>query len=567
MKRDSDPRSGRGRGRNRKGRAGRPSSNNKRPPTDKPTAHEKAQQETPPSVEELKQQEEARKLAEEEARKLAEEQEQRKLEEARKAQEAKQLQDRNQNLQDACQLLQSTIETIEKHVTYRKLLQEDDLQKFRKEFEANKKSLKTDLKKCTAFVKKIKTGNAWSMKPQDIINDVATLNLSRYVDEVVAGIQETPPKVADFPVIIALCVAMHQRYPEFVPNLLDRIISILQKSSNVENSKLRRVYIRLLTEFILNGLTKDTRPLVKCVNEATGVQKDGTYQVQDAHLVVAFCKGAGVEILDVLPKSLREAHELMQKEASVPDGIITPVAQEVMVKFEALKQERAVPQDISEALVTSCTGAYHAIIDTYIETNRKLQKLEKRCAQDRLLSGSLSETREKGLIDARKLCENMQKSVEALSDALDLALPQLQEEYDEEDAKGGIGVEVIAKGTGDNEKDNGPFDDEETRIFYCDIPDFLATIPPGLLGLTPEAIEARKAANAKKYAFESSGELDGNDGQEDPLSSLETLLVDKDEEETKVAGDTPTDNTTTTGMSIVENHVLYCVSFKLTFLF
>jgi hypothetical protein len=45
----------------------------------------------------------------------------------------------------------------------------------------------------------------------------------------------------------------------------------------------------------------------------------------------------------------------------------------------------------------------------------------------------------------------------------------------------------------------GPFDDEETRAFYCDIPDFLTTIPPALLGISEGEIEKRKAENIKKY--------------------------------------------------------------------
>jgi regulator of nonsense transcripts 2 len=63
-------------------------------------------------------------------------------------------------------------------------------------FETNKKSLKADVKKCTTFVKKIQSGAAWSMKPDDAVKDVASLNLSRYVEEVVAAVIEAKPKEA-----------------------------------------------------------------------------------------------------------------------------------------------------------------------------------------------------------------------------------------------------------------------------------------------------------------------------------------------------------------------------------
>jgi regulator of nonsense transcripts 2 len=127
-----------------------------------------------------------------------------------------------------------------------------------------------------------------------------------------------------------------------------------------------------------------------------------------------------------------------------------------------------------------------------------LRKLEKRCEQDRLLSGQLTAVREKGLHDARKLCDTLQKSVEALSDCLDQAVPQMAVEEDDADAVRGAGVEVWTKEAGGTE-DLGPFDDEETRAFYFDIPDLLTIIPPALLGIADEDIDKRREANKQKY--------------------------------------------------------------------
>jgi regulator of nonsense transcripts 2 len=86
-------------------------------------------------------------------------------------------------------------------------MSEETLKESWKNFESNKKCLTTDLKKCTAFVKKIKSGTGWSRKPDDVVKDVASLNLSRYVEEVVQGVLEARPKVTDIPVIIALTIA------------------------------------------------------------------------------------------------------------------------------------------------------------------------------------------------------------------------------------------------------------------------------------------------------------------------------------------------------------------------
>jgi hypothetical protein len=70
------------------------------------------------------------------------------------------------------------------------------LQEARDQFELSKKTLKSDLKKCTAFVKKIKAGQYPSSKELELPNSaMRTLNLSRYVEEVAGALMEPTAKV------------------------------------------------------------------------------------------------------------------------------------------------------------------------------------------------------------------------------------------------------------------------------------------------------------------------------------------------------------------------------------
>ena len=147
-------------------------------------------------------------------------------------------------------------------------------------------------------------------------------------------------------------------------------------------------------------------------------------------------------------------------------------------------------------------GAYHTLSNSYVATHRRLLKLEKRCEQDRLLQGSLSEQREKGLTDARSLMDTLKKSVETLSEALDVDVPVLEEEETNEDSADGKGIELWSKNNEGRDEKLGPFDDEETRSFYCDVPDLLSTKPAALLGLKPEDVEKLKERNARVYGDE-----------------------------------------------------------------
>jgi hypothetical protein len=103
------------------------------------------------------------------------------------------------------------------------------------ENEANKsQQLKSDMKKATAFVKKLRAINAegtlilasnsticelfaiWCIRLglQQCLRDADAVNLTLYISEIVGGILETSFKATDVPGIVQLCVVMHKRYVE-----------------------------------------------------------------------------------------------------------------------------------------------------------------------------------------------------------------------------------------------------------------------------------------------------------------------------------------------------------------
>ena len=463
----------------------------------------------------------------------------------------------NDRYQEAIGYLRSVIETRKAHKANRDVMSTDYVVTSRKEFEAKKKSLKSDLKKCTAFVKKIKTGGAWSMTPDALVKDASSLNLSRYVEEVVAAVLEAKLKLTDLPVVLSLCKNMNLRYPSFLSALMAGLWSVVHnKPTDADTSKLRRVYVRLLTELLLNGLATETKPLMKLIAEVSG-GKDGSYTVTDPSLVVAFVKASGLEILGTEPTSVQKYSKLIQVEITKKEeqeedrttegdsnaSILisdkdAAEGKSLLAEVDQLSSERAVSLEISKKFLGHCIGAYDFLSKSLVNTDAKLQKMEKRCEQDRLLAGSLTEGREKGLQDARKLRDSLDKSVEAMSDILDLPLPKLEKEAEEE-TEGGTGVEVWTKDGSDETNDFGPFDDEETRAFYCDIPDFLTTVPPALIGLSPEEIEKRKDINQSKFgsAFGEDNDTDGDAITAEVAASSEAELEAAEQEEDKESTD------------------------------
>lgn len=522
--------------------------------------------ETISEEERLKREEEKRMAAEvaaAEAERKRLEEEQKKLQLARDA-KRKEQKDLYDEVQEAIDSLAMIISMVESRKRHRKELAVENLLSLRKDFEASKKKLKSDLRKCTAFVKKVKSGTAWTMKPADMERDIASLNLSRYVEEVAAALLEAKLKVADLPTVVSLCLAMHSRYSDFIPSLVPSLWSVIHGKSTDETTKLRRIYVRLLTEFLLNGILTEWKQMSKLIADVSGANNG--YAVSDAMVVVSFAKVAGFEILSTTPKNIlqdicllkEQTQELDKflsegKSLDVPDDampkdipqVITPLlsttAKDVLRKIEETLEERAVTPPISEVFLQHCKGSFDTLAKSWVETHTKLQKLEKRCEQDRLLQGNLSDSREKGLADARKLKENLQKSAETLSHILNCPLPTLQDDEDDEDAgEGGPGLELWTKGE-DEANDFGPFDDEETRSFYCDIPDLLTTIPPALLGMTDSEIQHLQEENLRKYGAGSEVMIDdGSAAEVDPIAEPE--LEEEEEDEPKDETNTTEEN-------------------------
>ena len=330
----------------------------------------------------------------------------------------------------------------------------------------------------------------------------------------------------------------------------------------------RRMCFRLLVEFVLHGITTDIRPIAKLIADAAGApsEEGKEYAVTDANRIVTFAKVGGNEILGAVQRSVkRELERLMMEVEGKGEGNIALVTELVAVvvsseqteasrdacgdrqkpddeKSSTIEKEaslletpfvvtlshelrrkcqstiddfnstvphsRAVPPSATSTLHRHTLGAFRSLSNSLVATHRRLLKLEKRCEQDRLLQGNLSDAREKGLNDARLLMESLKKSVEALSEALDVDAPVLdEEEAFNVESSDGKGIELWSRNDAGDEN-LGPFDDEETRSFYCNVPDLLSTKPPALLGINANDLEKLKERNSRVYGGNSGEEME-----------------------------------------------------------
>eukprot|EP00752_Nemacystus_decipiens_P014194 g12623.t1 len=506
---------------------------------------------------------EAKRKAEE-RRKKAEEKRQKALEDARKAKEEAERKEREKRLEaekiereaakaaaeekrqkeeeqervrrefEAQLEAVSQLELLQKEERARRELREkhapEALKLSRESHEANKSKLKSDLKKTTAFTKKVKQLSEDQRASLD--KDLETLNLSRYVSEIVDAVAENKLKNADVSVAVHLCCLMHQRYPEFAEDLVAKLagpfVSAPGDEEREEKELLRRKRsnLRLLTELHAVGVFDGSRLIVRIVRSLCGLGQEGKdakrprpgptdARLRDHQLHHQTVTAAPPPLRDtdvtVLAGFVRAAGEDMVGVLQRKTVNIIKLAGEM----GKLEREPIVDAEVKARLRSMVDGVFSAL-STHLERgHEQLGRLEQKMEKDRLTNGSLTEDKEKNLEESRKAYEALLGNVTSLASSLNRDMPQLPEHEEEEEGPGGISLWEGGVG-GDGTGYTGPFEEAE-RSFYEDLPDLLSTVPPNLLGLTEEQAEQLRDEERRKQKEERSAieDVDGGEGAEE----------------------------------------------------
>jgi regulator of nonsense transcripts 2 len=168
--------------------------------------------------------------------------------------------------------------------------------------------------------------------------------------------------------------------------------------------------------------------------------------------------------------------------------------------------------------------------------------------------------------------ESLTKSVGSLAESLDITVPMLESaEAINAESSDGKGIELWSGGneTDGSDEKLGPFDDEETRRFYCNLPDLLSTKPPALLGISASDFSKTKERNLRVYG-DHGGEEEDEEDEEIDLAAIEDMgddaIMDEteegddnDEEVDDAADDGEKDGKGELHRSlVVEPHSIYC---------
>lgn len=317
--------------------------------------------------------------------------------------------------------------------------------------------LDSNLRKNTAFVKKLKT--ITEAQRDSLMKDMSGLNLTKYISEAAAAIVEAKLKMSDVQTAVLVCSALHQRYAEFSTQLLENWVKTLplKKDDKATNLSKIRVDLRFFAELLSSGVFTQKEGLPVLKNLLTFLTTSDRDDHSNLNILLSFCKHCGDDFAGLIS---RRVHQLAEKHRyALPSS-----------DFLAQEKQKSVQALLKEYFRSLCR---HLLRD-----HKNLQSLERHNRRVLQTKGELSADQRDKCEAAHLAFQKLLAGTQQLADILDEELPDLPlEEMTTLDSDGAnLDVHNRFKG-GELDGTTSLWEDEETRSFYESLPDLKAFIP------------------------------------------------------------------------------------------
>lgn len=317
-----------------------------------------------------------------------------------------------------------------------------------------KGKLDSSLKKNTAFIKKIKVSlNAESYA--NVLKDIETLSLEKYLSEVLTSLQESILKVSksdDIVAAVRVVSLLHQRFPgQLTSPLLSLLVNaVVEKDLNEPISRVRNA-LKLLFEMFLVGLCTS---FSQCEKESLCPGALQYYsKFRDETVIIPLLK-------DVMSFKSKTGYSL--------PIIVLFVKRYLFLDESEVLIPKEFQVELKELLITYTTKLI-VILENQHAAVHKLIKQDKKAS---IRMGKISEELQESLHQEREVEEAMKSNISALCEFLDLEFPLLNDDQVPADQ------DVIVSSS---ETLNVWWEDSKERAFYKEIPsieEVLTDSPP-----------------------------------------------------------------------------------------
>uniref|UniRef100_A0ACD5UDH1 Uncharacterized protein n=1 Tax=Avena sativa TaxID=4498 RepID=A0ACD5UDH1_AVESA len=339
------------------------------------------------------------------------------------------------------------------------------------------KTLDSSIKRNTAVIKKLKTIS--DEQKDGLMEELKSVNLSKFVSEAVSHICEVRLRSADMQAAVQICSLLHQRYKDFSPCLIQGLLKAffpgksgddLDSDKNSRAMK-KRSTLKLLMELYFVGIVEDASTFVNIIKDLTSVEhlKDRETTQTNLSLLASFAR-QGKHFLG-LQNHGQEAYDEFFMGLNVTD-------------------------DLKTFFKKALSSYYDAAATVLQSEHASLRAMESENAKILNAKGELSDENTALYEKLRKSFDQLFRCVSSLAEALDMQPPVMPDD--------GHTTRVITMGTelspcGKDVSAVEPiWDDEDTKAFYESLPDLRVFVPGVLLGeAEPKLVDQQREVHEK----------------------------------------------------------------------
>ncbi|TFK84735.1 transcription factor [Polyporus arcularius HHB13444] len=387
------------------------------------------------------------------------------------------------------------------------------------------KALDSSLKRHTALIKRMRQSLGSENRDQ-ILKDIDSLTLEKYVDEIVGAVAEGILRCKtekDVWSAVEVISALHRRFPKaFTPAIVSSLTTALAPPSRAALAALspeqrekedsarvtrQRPILRVCAELALVGIIRDGPDrsggewVMKTVRDL--LSNDPT--LSSLPLLLVFLKSYSRPYLGIVPPTSSKQISATSEPGSLSENASEEAAQTNGANgaFPPLvnETEELVEKEIRDRFRKMCEGYFDNVAKKLVIEHNRLQEQDKRNHEAYIRSGEIFEDRQQAYEKMTKNYEKLLASCQSLSELLYLPMPTLKTASQKSESIQ-IGVSSGSSLLGGDSDDltgaGGKWEDEEERRFYEEIPDLKDYVPRSVLGIEGDGDEETEDGKEKE---------------------------------------------------------------------
>ncbi|EYU24490.1 hypothetical protein MIMGU_mgv1a000416mg [Erythranthe guttata] len=324
------------------------------------------------------------------------------------------------------------------------------------------RTLDPSIKRNTTVIKKLKQIN--EDQRESIMDDLRSVNLSKFVSEAVTAICDAKLKAADIQPAVQICSLLHQRYTDFSSSLVkglqkvfipDKSAEDLEADNNSRAMK-KRSTLKLLLELYFVGVVENCAIFTQIIKDLTSAEhlKNRDATQTNLSLLAGFARQG--RFLLGLPLTGQDIYEEFLKGLNIT-------------------------ADQKKSFHKAFQTYYDAVVELLHAEHSSLRQMEHENAKILNAKGELSEENASSYEKLRKSYDHLSRGISSLAEALDMQPPVMPDDGHTTRVTSGENASSPVAGK-ESSAMEALWDDEDTRAFYECLPDLRAFVPAVLLG-------------------------------------------------------------------------------------